>query len=71
MTVFDLYRSLENSIPRELSCSWDNDGIMVCPDSGAEVKKVLLTLDVTEEIVDYAIENGFVTADADLTPERS
>lgn len=59
MTVFDLYRSLENSIPRELSCSWDNDGIMCLPDPSKEVKKVLLSLDATEGAVEYAAENGF------------
>jgi dinuclear metal center YbgI/SA1388 family protein len=59
MTVFDLYRSLENSIPRELSCSWDNDGIMCLPDPSKEVRRVLLSLDATEGAVEYAAENGF------------
>lgn len=59
MTVSEIYKSFCDYIPESLRCEWDNDGIMVCPDSNAEVKKVLVSLDVTEEIVDYAIECGF------------
>lgn len=59
MTVSEIYKNFTKCIPEQLSCEWDNDGVMVCPDSEAEVKKVLVTLDVTEEIVDYAIERGF------------
>ncbi len=59
MTVTELYKFFCQYFPEEQRCEWDNDGIMVCPDSKAEVKKVLLTLDVTEEIVDYAIDRGF------------
>lgn len=59
MTVTELYKRFCEHIPESLRCEWDNDGIMVCPDSNAEVKKVLVALDVTEEIVDYAIDCGF------------
>ena len=59
MTVTELYRVLENLIPRELSCTWDNDGIMCLPDPSKEVRRVLLSLDATEGAVEYAAENGF------------
>lgn len=59
MTAHELYRALENLIPRELSCSWDNDGIMCLPDPSKEVKKVLLSLDATVGAVEYAVKNGF------------
>lgn len=59
MTVKELYENLCEYIPEELSEQWDNDGIMCCPDSSCEVKSVLVALDVTEEIVDYAIERNF------------
>ena len=59
MTVKELYESLCEYIPEELCEGWDNDGIMCCPDSSSEVKSVLVTLDVTEEIVDYAIGRNF------------
>jgi dinuclear metal center YbgI/SA1388 family protein len=32
---------------------------MCCADDSAEVKRALISLDVTEEVVDYAIDNGF------------
>ena len=59
MKIRELYNKLSEYFPTELSCSWDNDGLMCCTDSEREVKKVLCALDVTESIVDYAIENGF------------
>lgn len=59
MTAFELYRALENLIPRELSCSWDNDGIMCLSNPTKEVVKVLLSLDATADAVEYAAENGF------------
>lgn len=59
MTVKELYSKFEEAIPSDLRESWDNDGIMCCADGTAEVYRALVTLDVTEEIVDYAIERGF------------
>ena len=59
MTVRELYSMLENKYPRELSASWDNDGLMCCADPGAEVKKVLLSLDATKEAIEYAAKGGF------------
>ncbi len=59
MTVRELYEMLSDRIPEDLREEWDNDGIMCCADDLASVNRVLVTLDVTEEIVDYAIDNGF------------
>ena len=59
MTVKELYTAMSEKIPENLSCEWDNDGIMCAPDMSAEVNKVLITLDVTEEVADYAIEREF------------
>lgn len=58
MTVKSLYQKFDALIPLTLSCEWDNDGLMCCPDLSAEVYKILLTLDVSEAAVEYAIENG-------------
>lgn len=57
--VNELYLYLENAIPRELSCEWDNDGRMCVPCFNREVKKVLICLDINEDAVDYAAENKF------------
>lgn len=58
MKVLALYQYLEEKIPTELRCDWDNDGLACCPDPDAEVKKVLLALDVSEATVDRAIDEG-------------
>lgn len=59
MNAKELYYKFEERIPSELREGWDNDGIMCLPDGSSEVYRALVTLDVTEEIVDYAIERGF------------
>ncbi len=59
MTVSKLFAKLEDVFPRSLSCEWDNDGLMCCPDPEAEVRKALFTLDVTAQVVDYAVKGGF------------
>ncbi len=59
MTVRELYRLLNEKIPPALSCEWDNDGLLLCPDGGRAVRRVLVALDVTDEVVSYAVEGGF------------
>ena len=58
MKIRELYEKMSEYFPRELSCEWDNDGLMCSPDTNAECKSVLLTLDVTERAVAYAREIG-------------
>lgn len=59
MNVIELYRYFDERIPKELSCSWDNDGLMCCPAPEKKVTRTLITLDITEEAVDYAANYGF------------
>ena len=59
ITVSELYKKLNTAIPSSLSCEWDNDGLMCCPNPDRACHKVLLALDVTEAIVDRAIAEGF------------
>jgi putative NIF3 family GTP cyclohydrolase 1 type 2 len=56
-TVRDIDVFMTKVAPKELSEEWDNDGVMCCADFLQEVNKVIITLDVTEEVVDYAIES--------------
>ena len=58
MKVIELYKYLDSHIPASLSCAWDNDGLMCCPDENAEVRKVLITLDVTDDAIRKAKEIG-------------
>lgn len=59
MKVQEFYQQLEERIPRELSCEWDNDGLMVCGDPQKEVKRVLIALDVTAAVAEAAIAGGY------------
>lgn len=57
-TVNDLYTFLDEKCPRSLSCSWDNDGMMLVPDKHAPVTKVLCALDITQRTISEAEEEG-------------
>lgn len=59
MTVRELYSFLNEKIPPSLSCDWDNDGLMCCPDPDVDVKKVLVALDVTAKVVKEAINGHY------------
>lgn len=59
MNVNELYEKFNEKIPEDLREDWDNDGLMCSADGTADVFRVLVTLDVTEEIVDYAISSDF------------
>lgn len=59
MNVKELYEKISERIPESLRMQWDNDGIMCCTDSTATVKRVLVALDVTDEVVEYAMRGDF------------
>ncbi len=59
MTVRELYSFLSSLYPRELSLSWDNDGLMVSAELDREVGRVLVSLDATLDAINYAKDNGF------------
>ena len=59
MRVKELYDYLDARIPRSLSCEWDNDGLMCCPDGEKAVRRVLVALDVTDKVCDAAIAGGY------------
>ena len=59
MTVREIYAYLNEKIPPSLSCAWDNDGMMCCPDPDAPVRRVLVVLDITADVVKKAQEGGF------------
>jgi len=57
MIVKDILDQIEEFAPLSLQESYDNAG-MICGDPMAEVKSVLLCIDVTEAVVDEAIAGG-------------
>lgn len=56
MITKDIIKELEKSFPRELAEEWDNVGLLV-GNNKREVKKIQLSLDATEEVIDNAIKN--------------
>ena len=52
-TVKDIYSFLDSFAPFSTSASWDNTGLLVGSET-SEVKKVMLSLDVTGEVIDEA-----------------
>lgn len=59
MKTIELYNYMNDAIPSSLSCTWDNDGLMCSGDTEKEVEKVLIALDITEEVVKKAVSEGF------------
>jgi len=57
MTVGEFCRFFENYYPLEFQESYDNSGLQVGK-LNVEIKGILITLDITEEIIDEAINYG-------------
>ena len=55
--VCDIEKYLFHWAPRELAMDWDNVGLLV-GDGAAEVRKVLVTLDITEAVAAEAVSSG-------------
>ncbi|OQY10182.1 MAG: Nif3-like dinuclear metal center hexameric protein [Fusobacteriia bacterium 4572_132] len=52
----NIIRRLEKKYPQRLKEEWDNVGLIL-GDSNQEIKKIQLSLDVTEEVIENAIKN--------------
>ncbi len=57
MKCNDLIRLLEEEVPLEAAESWDNPGFLV-GDREREVKKIMVVLDITNEVVEEAVRTG-------------
>lgn len=55
--INELIFELEQRVPVSYQESWDNSGLIV-GDKSQEISSVLLTVDVTEDVVEEAIERG-------------
>ena len=58
ITVQQVEQSLFDWAPRYLAESWDNVGHLV-GDPGREVHRILVSLDITEQVVQEAVDGGF------------
>ena len=54
MLVKDIVKTLQSFAPLTLAESWDNVGLLVDPMTTTKVKTILLTNDLTEDVVDEA-----------------
>ena len=57
MTVNDIYLFLDEKFPFALAAEWDNSGLIL-GDKDATVKKAVVALDCTADVVETAIKNG-------------
>lgn len=56
MILNNIIEYIEDRFPLKTSENWDNTGIQIL-DGNSNVVKILITLDITDKSVDYAIEN--------------
>ena len=56
-TVKDIFEYMNCIAPFEKQCEWDNSGLIV-GDKNAEVSKIGVVLDITNDAIKYACENG-------------
>ncbi len=55
MKIRDIETYFQTLYPKERSCAWDNDGLLVCSDRDREVTSVLTCLDVTFSVIERAL----------------
>lgn len=58
MRIRDIEAYFETLYPENRKCSWDNDGLLFCPDRDREVTKILTCLDVTFPAIEKAVNEG-------------
>ena len=59
MKFGELMGYLDKIFPKCLSAPWDNDGVEVCTDYNLEIGRILTVLDITFDVIDYAVTNGY------------
>lgn len=57
MKLFEIINKLEEEFPLNLQETWDNSGLLI-GDKNSEISKVQISLDITESVIDNAIEKG-------------
>ena len=59
MKFGDLINYLDEEFPKSLSLAGDNDGVDVCVDYGLEIGRILTVVDITFDVIDYAVIHGY------------
>ncbi len=58
MKLKKIINSYERLVPKDLAEDWDNVGLII-GDENMEVGRVLTTIEATNEVIDYAIQNDY------------
>ena len=58
MNLQRFYHEYEKYLPPSLACEWDHDGVQCMTDETREVRRIVCALDVTEAVVNHAVECG-------------
>src|SRR5437867_4141592 len=53
----DITTALQEIAPLELAEEWDNVGLLVEPSRSKPIQRILLTIDLTDAVLDEAIKN--------------
>jgi hypothetical protein len=56
LSLHDVIAKLDNFAPKSLAESWDNVGLLVEPVTKKNIKRILLTNDLTEDVVEEAVK---------------
>ena len=59
MKICDFISAMDYLYPKSTSAHWDFDSLQCCADPERELCKVLVALDATEEVIDYAVEEKY------------
>lgn len=54
----DVVQRMESFAPIKFAEKWDNVGVLVEPSTQEDIKKILLTNDLTESVLEEATKNG-------------
>ena len=57
MKLYEIINKLEESFPINLEEKWDNSGLLI-GDRNSEISAIQISLDITDSVIDKAIENG-------------
>nr|XP_027204550.1 NIF3-like protein 1 [Dermatophagoides pteronyssinus] len=58
MLLEDFLEKLSKKIPLQLACDWDNVGLLVEPMEKFQIKRIILTNDLTEKVMNESIEKN-------------
>ncbi|MBQ7826846.1 MAG: Nif3-like dinuclear metal center hexameric protein [Clostridia bacterium] len=59
MKIREFICEMEKLYPKSSAAPWDHDGLQCCADPERELRRVLVALDATEEVIDHAVKGEY------------